>query len=108
MPHDAGTHSGAAQSDENAVRLETDICRLQHRQELLLKRICPMMGWLVGDVLLHTFQLGWAHAERSVSLLPSKRGRRFPHPAAGVCLQSSHGIGQRHVRREDHEYMDVV
>jgi len=67
-----------------------------------------MMGWLVGDVLLHSFELGRADAERSVALLPCKRGRRFSHPSAGVCLQGAHGIGQRGFCREDNQNVHVV
>jgi len=90
------------------TRLETDVCGLQHRQELLLKRVRPMMVWLIRNVLLHTLQLGWADAETSVTLLPRKEAIGFSHPSAGVSLQGSHGIRQRHIRREDYEHVNVV
>ena len=85
-----------------------DVRGLQHCQELLLKRTRPMMRWLVGDVLLHAFELGRADAERSVSLLPCKRGRRFPHQAAGVCLEGAHSVGQCRFCRQNNENVDVV
>ena len=66
------------------------------------------MGELIGNVLLDPIELGWAHTERSVALLPCKRGRRFPHPSAGVCLQGPHGIGQRRFCGQNNENVDVV
>jgi hypothetical protein len=62
------------------TRLETDVCGLQHRQELLLKRVSSMVLWLIRNVPLHTLQLGWADAESSVTLLPRKEAIGFSHP----------------------------
>ena len=90
------------------VRRGADACGLQHRQKLLLKRTRPMVGWLVGDVPLDPLQLGRADAECSVAMLPGEEPAGFAHPSAGVCLQGSHRIRQRHVRRENHEHVDVV
>jgi hypothetical protein len=77
-----------------------------------------MVGWLIRDVLLDPVELGWADAECSVGtpsrattarvgnpakapFLPRKEAIGFSHPSAGVGLQGSHRIRQRHIRRED-------
>jgi hypothetical protein len=65
-----GAPSGAAQSGKNMIGLDPNVCGLQHRQELLLKRMRPMMGRLIGDVMLDPIELGRADAERSVAFLP--------------------------------------
>src|SRR5271157_6445109 len=67
-----------------------------------------MMGWLIGDVLLDSFDLGWADAERSVAFLPCEEAVGFSHPSARVRLQGSHRIRQGHIRRDDHEHVDMV
>ena len=67
-----------------------------------------MMNWLIGDVLLDPIELRWADAERPVAYLPGKQPIRFSNPSAGVRLQVSHRIRQRHIRRKDNEYVDVV
>jgi hypothetical protein len=90
------------------VALNRGGCGLQHRQKLLLKRIPGVVGGLIGDVLLHTLQLRWADAKRSIAFLPGKQAICLPHPSAGVRLQGSHRIRQCHIRRQDHEYVDVV
>jgi len=99
---------GRHRSGENVIRLDTDICGLQHREELVFKRTSCMVGGLIGDVFLDLIQLGGADAERAVAVLPSKQVVGFSHPSTGVRLQGPYRVGQRRVRRQDHEYMDVV
>src|SRR5271157_446495 len=77
---------GRHKSYKNVTRLNTNICCLQHRGELLLERMRSMVGGLIGYVLLHTFQLGWTDAERAVTFLPGEEAVSFSHPSAGVCL----------------------
>ena len=67
-----------------------------------------MVGGLIGDVLLDPVKLGWGDAERSVASLPGKQAVGFSHPSAGVRLQGPYRVRQRHIRRENHENMDVV
>ena len=93
---------------QNAVRPNRDVCSLQHRDELRLKRMLGVVGGLIGYVPLDPIELGWADAERSVAFLPGKPTVGFTHPSAGVRLQGSHRVRQRRVRREDHEYVHVV
>ena len=83
---------GGTNQTKNAVRLDTDICGLQHRQELVFKRTGCMVGRLIGDVLLYSFQLGWADAERPVASLPDKQAICFSHPSAGVRLQGPYRV----------------
>ena len=66
------------------------------------------MGWLIGDVPLDPCEQGGADAERSVTFLPGEEVVGFSYPSAGVRLEDSHRIRQRHIRRKNHEYMDVV
>ena len=93
---------------KHAVRLNRDIRGLQHREKLLLKRMRGVVGGLIGNVHLDPFQLGRADAERSVAFLPGKHAICFSHLSAGVRLQGSHRIRQRHVRRHDYEHVDMV
>ena len=93
---------------KRAVRLNRDVCGLQHRQELLLKRMRGVVSGLIGDVLLDPIELRWADAERAVAFLPGKHAICFSHLSAGVRLQGSHRIRQRHVRRHDYEHVDMV
>src|SRR5664280_661931 len=65
---------------KRAVRLNRDVCGLQHRGELLLKRMRGVVGGLIGDVLLDPIELRWADAERAVAFLPGQTGDLFLAP----------------------------
>jgi len=78
---------GRHKSSKYLIRLEADICGLQHREEFIFKRTGRMVGGLIGYVLLGPIKLGRADAKRAVAFLSRKQAVGFPHPSAGVRLQ---------------------
>ncbi len=66
------------------------------------------MFCLVGDVSRYPFDLGRAHAEGSVTLLPREEVTLLSHQASRVALQSPHNILQSDIWRQRQENVYVV
>ncbi len=77
--------------------------------KFLIKRPFAMMLCLISDVMSYRRDLGWAHADCGVSVLPCKFGRIRFHETGGICFQVPNNFDQVHTggNRNQHVYMIV-
>ena len=83
----------------------------QKRQELLLKRLLSMMLLLIPDVLHDTIEIGSAHCERAVCVLPREplhAGYRVLDPGRGAAFDELHSLADRQHRRNGHGHVNMI
>ena len=88
-----------------------DFMFAQQRTQLFLKTNLAVMLLLIGDVLLHLFEIGLAHGEIRVATLPLEAGviaTAFLQPEVGDAFQFLHPFGLRDGASEAREQMNVV
>ncbi len=104
-----GAATGTVASPEETL-VELHPAPLEQPQILLLEAHLAVMHLLALDVPLHSGDVGWAHREPSVSLLPAKKpfSKRFTDPEGGGGFNVPHNIGEAVGSSQSDEQVNVV
>src|SRR6266851_8843795 len=95
----------------NVFFIPFDFVLAQKQAQLILKTHLAMMLLLIGDVLLHLFEIRLADAKVCVAALPLKvrvLATAFLQPDVGDAFQFLHPFGLRDGASESGKQMDVV
>ena len=92
--------------------VQTGIVQLANFAELVLERHLPVVVLLAFDIVHHRIHMAVAHAERAITVLPTKMMERIAihlvDPSRRTRFHGAHNLRQIRGLAQEEQYVDVV
>ena len=92
--------------------VQSGIIQLAYPAEFVLERCLLVVFLLAFDVGHHRIHMAVAHAERTISVLPTKMMERIGvllvDPSRGARFDGTHDVRQIHLFPQEEQYVDMV